>query len=295
MWDGDPVSLHPHIPVESAKRYVDLIGAEKILAGRQAGLRRRRLPVGRRDLAQARLRPARQPGREGPAGRRVRADGLPDRGAAMARHLPDRRPRAARRRPRGVVQHRLTGHARWRCRWTCCSTSPACTSSATRPSTPICGSTSPSPTSTRPGPSGSNAACSTPALGASPDTQLAVSGSGRSRPTSRPDPRPMPHTHRTTRARWGSGVSARSRLTSRRTPGSRAGRRHRPTGGAPRAARTLQVLVVEVEASSGRQPDAQATRRVRPSEGGFDQGRGAPRGNRTPNPLIKSQLLCLLS
>ena len=32
MWDGDPVSLHPHIPVETAKRYVDLIGAEAILA-----------------------------------------------------------------------------------------------------------------------------------------------------------------------------------------------------------------------------------------------------------------------
>ena len=32
MWDGDPVSLHPHIPVESARRYVDLIGAERILA-----------------------------------------------------------------------------------------------------------------------------------------------------------------------------------------------------------------------------------------------------------------------
>jgi len=37
MWDGDPVSLHPHIPVESAKRYVDLIGAENILQeGRRA-------------------------------------------------------------------------------------------------------------------------------------------------------------------------------------------------------------------------------------------------------------------
>lgn len=32
MWDGDPVSLHPHPPVESAKRYVNFIGAEKILA-----------------------------------------------------------------------------------------------------------------------------------------------------------------------------------------------------------------------------------------------------------------------
>jgi alkyl sulfatase BDS1-like metallo-beta-lactamase superfamily hydrolase len=37
MWDGDPVSLHPHPPVESAKRFVDLLGAEKILAeGRRA-------------------------------------------------------------------------------------------------------------------------------------------------------------------------------------------------------------------------------------------------------------------
>ncbi|WP_328867160.1 alkyl/aryl-sulfatase [Streptomyces sp. NBC_00304] len=32
MWDGDPVSLHPHPPVEAAKRFVELIGAEKILA-----------------------------------------------------------------------------------------------------------------------------------------------------------------------------------------------------------------------------------------------------------------------
>ncbi len=31
MWDGDPVSLHPHVPVETAKRYVDLIGDERIL------------------------------------------------------------------------------------------------------------------------------------------------------------------------------------------------------------------------------------------------------------------------
>ncbi|MGC4933472.1 alkyl sulfatase dimerization domain-containing protein [Gordonia sp. DT30] len=37
MWDGDPVSLHPHPPVEAAKRYVELLGAEKILAeGRRA-------------------------------------------------------------------------------------------------------------------------------------------------------------------------------------------------------------------------------------------------------------------
>ena len=37
MWDGDPVSLHPHTPVDSARRYVDLIGADAILAeGRRA-------------------------------------------------------------------------------------------------------------------------------------------------------------------------------------------------------------------------------------------------------------------
>ena len=32
MWDGDPVSLHPHPPVESAKRMVEFAGAENILA-----------------------------------------------------------------------------------------------------------------------------------------------------------------------------------------------------------------------------------------------------------------------
>ena len=32
MWDGDPVSLHPHTPVDSAKRFVEFAGADKILA-----------------------------------------------------------------------------------------------------------------------------------------------------------------------------------------------------------------------------------------------------------------------
>ncbi|MYR08137.1 MBL fold metallo-hydrolase [Gordonia sp. SID5947] len=37
MWDGDPVSLHPHPPVAAATRYVDLIGADSIIAeGRRA-------------------------------------------------------------------------------------------------------------------------------------------------------------------------------------------------------------------------------------------------------------------
>ncbi|WP_067690448.1 alkyl/aryl-sulfatase [Nocardia jejuensis] len=32
MWDGDPVSLHPHPPVESAQRFVEFAGADAILA-----------------------------------------------------------------------------------------------------------------------------------------------------------------------------------------------------------------------------------------------------------------------
>ncbi len=37
MWDGDPVSLHPHPPEPTAQRYVELIGAENVLAeGRRA-------------------------------------------------------------------------------------------------------------------------------------------------------------------------------------------------------------------------------------------------------------------
>ncbi|MER7672334.1 alkyl sulfatase dimerization domain-containing protein [Kitasatospora sp. NPDC096128] len=37
MWDGDPVSLNPHTPVETARRLVELIGADAILTeGRRA-------------------------------------------------------------------------------------------------------------------------------------------------------------------------------------------------------------------------------------------------------------------
>ncbi|UGT57031.1 alkyl/aryl-sulfatase [Nocardia asteroides] len=38
MWDGDPVSLHPHPPVESARRFVEFAGAEKILAEGQRAI-----------------------------------------------------------------------------------------------------------------------------------------------------------------------------------------------------------------------------------------------------------------
>jgi alkyl sulfatase BDS1-like metallo-beta-lactamase superfamily hydrolase len=37
LWDGDPVSLHPHPPVETAKRYLAMVGADAILTeGRRA-------------------------------------------------------------------------------------------------------------------------------------------------------------------------------------------------------------------------------------------------------------------
>jgi len=37
MWDGDPVSLHPHTPVDTARRYVGAFGRDAILAeGRRA-------------------------------------------------------------------------------------------------------------------------------------------------------------------------------------------------------------------------------------------------------------------
>ncbi|MGW6728058.1 alkyl sulfatase dimerization domain-containing protein [Nocardia sp. NPDC055029] len=38
MWDGDPVSLHPHPPVEAAKRFVEFAGADNILAEGQRAI-----------------------------------------------------------------------------------------------------------------------------------------------------------------------------------------------------------------------------------------------------------------
>jgi alkyl sulfatase BDS1-like metallo-beta-lactamase superfamily hydrolase len=37
-WDGDPVSLHPHPPVDAAQRYVELIGADRVLAEGQRAI-----------------------------------------------------------------------------------------------------------------------------------------------------------------------------------------------------------------------------------------------------------------
>ena len=97
-----------------------------------AGVRRGRLPVGRGDPAQAGLRRPRERRGQEPPGRRLRADGLPGRGAAVARHLPHCRPRAARGRP---SRRRTSPRARTAsrpCRSTSCSTSSPCTSSATK-------------------------------------------------------------------------------------------------------------------------------------------------------------------
>ena len=38
MWDGDPVSLHPHPPVEAAARFVEFAGADNILAEGQRAI-----------------------------------------------------------------------------------------------------------------------------------------------------------------------------------------------------------------------------------------------------------------
>ncbi|MFB7718836.1 alkyl/aryl-sulfatase [Nocardia sp. NPDC056100] len=38
MWDGDPVSLHPHPPVEASKRFVEFAGADSILAEGQRAI-----------------------------------------------------------------------------------------------------------------------------------------------------------------------------------------------------------------------------------------------------------------
>ena len=100
MWDGDPVSLHPHMPVESAKRYVDLIGADEILAEGQRAFDDGDYRWAAEILHKLVFAQPDNQDAEEPAGRRLRADGLPDRRPAMARHLPHRRPGAARRRPR---------------------------------------------------------------------------------------------------------------------------------------------------------------------------------------------------
>ena len=176
MWDGDPVSLHPHPPVESAKRYVDLIGADAILAEGRRAFDDGRLPMGRRDPAQARVRRPRQPGRadlqadayeqmgyqaEGPqwrgifltAARELREESLT---ATFATASPD----TILAMPIDILFDYAAVHIDRR---------------AGRRQ-PTSRSTSPSPTSTRRGRCGCAAASSTPAGAPHPTPVLTVSG-----------------------------------------------------------------------------------------------------------------------
>ena len=134
MWDGDPVSLHPHTPADSARRYVDLIGADQIMAEGQ-----RAFDTGDYRWAAEILH------------KLVFAD--PD-------HQAARDCARARCPPRSPPLARTPS---WPCPSTSCLTSRPSTSSATRRPRSTSASTSPSPTSIRPGPCGSGGAYSTPA------------------------------------------------------------------------------------------------------------------------------------
>jgi alkyl sulfatase BDS1-like metallo-beta-lactamase superfamily hydrolase len=178
MWDGDPVSLHPHPSAESARRYVEFIGPDRILA------------EGKRAFDAADYRWAAeilhklvfaQPDNQ--AARALQADAYEQ----MATR-PRARSGAASTSPRHGNCARACSQPRsppraptrsWRCRSTSCSTSLPSTSSATGPPRPTCGSASPSPTWMRSGPYGSGAGCSM--RGAAPPPT-------RSSPS--PDPRP---------------------------------------------------------------------------------------------------------
>ena len=144
---------YPHVPVETARRYVDLIGADKILA------------EGRRAFDEGDYRWAAQvlhnlvfAHPENQDAKNLQADAYEQMGyqteAPQWRGNSSPPPANSEKASWKHIQHSLAPTPSQPCRWTSCSTSPASTSSATRPSTPTCGSTSPSPTSTRPGPSG---------------------------------------------------------------------------------------------------------------------------------------------
>ena len=85
-FDGNPANLHTLPPEEAAKRYVEFMGGADADPRQGArGLRRGRLPLGRRSRQPRRVRRPRQRGREAISGRHARAAGLPvrvrDRGA----------------------------------------------------------------------------------------------------------------------------------------------------------------------------------------------------------------------
>ena len=164
MWDGDPVSLHPHPPVESAKRYVDFIGRDKVLEeGRRAVEAAdyrwaveilHKLVFADPDDTEARdCRPTRT---SNSATRRKARSGEassspPPASSAKGSSRPRSRPRA---------RTRSSG-----CRSTSCSTSSPSTSTGRKPPASTSGSTSSSPTSTSSGTYGSRAAYSTRGAG----------------------------------------------------------------------------------------------------------------------------------
>ena len=176
MWDGDPVSLHPHPPVESGE------------ALRRPDRRRQRSSPragGRSTTADYRWAveilhklvfadPDNQAARDLQADAYeqmgYQAEGPQWRGIFLTAAQGTARGRAA-----GRGSPRPARTRSWRCRSTSCSTSPPSTSTARQPQQPTSRSTSTSPTSTRPGRCGSAAASSTPA-GAPQPTPLTVSG-----------------------------------------------------------------------------------------------------------------------
>jgi hypothetical protein len=82
-WDANPATLIPLSPRDSAPLYVEMMGgAAKIMA--------KEIPPRAGDPQQARVCRARQPGGQGPAGGRVRADRLPAGKPQRAQQLPGR-------------------------------------------------------------------------------------------------------------------------------------------------------------------------------------------------------------
>ena len=141
-----------------ATRYVELIGAEQDSRRGQAGVRGRGLPLGGGDPAQAGVRPAGARRGAQPAGRRLRADGVSSRGAAVARDLLT----AARELRDGVQSAAFVTASQ-----DTILAMPidilfdfvAVHSTERRPPTSTCASTSPSPTTTRRGRCGCATGC----------------------------------------------------------------------------------------------------------------------------------------
>ena len=127
FFDGNPAHLHPHPPVEAARRYVEYMGgADAVLAPGPRRLRARRLPLGGRGGEPRGVRRPRQRGRPGAPGRRARADGLPGGVGTVAQLLPHGRAGAAHRTDIARQPVRLSGAWCATCRSRWCSTRWRC-------------------------------------------------------------------------------------------------------------------------------------------------------------------------